>query len=69
MISNITNSKGNVICQDFISGKFDKKQAKQIIENDKTEQRAGHPSLWYSVYAGSVYITSLTGVILAKYKL
>jgi len=67
--SNIINKKGNVICQDFISGNFDKVKVKEIIENDLTEKRAGHPSLWYSIYGGFVYITNLTNITLAKYQI
>ena len=63
----LINKKGNVISQDFISGKFDRNKIKEIIENDTTEKRAGHPSLWYSIYGGFVYITNLTNVTLNKY--
>ena len=69
MKSNIINKIGNVICQDFISGNFDKNKVIEIIENDLTEKRAGHPSLWYSVYGGFVYISSLTGIVINKYQI
>lgn len=66
---NIQNKNGDIIRQDFIVGSFSKEKVKEIIQNDKTPLPAGFPKLWYSVYAGHVYITNLTGVVLKKYKI
>lgn len=63
------NKNGNIIQQDFIAGTFDLKKIKKIIQNDETPLPAGFPKLWYNVYAGHVYITNLTGVVLKKYKM
>lgn len=64
---NVQNKNGDVITQDFVSGKFDTKRVKEIISNDNTPLPAGYPKLWFNVYAHKVFITNLTGVTLQVY--
>lgn len=63
------NKNGDTITQDFVSGKFDAKRVKEIIENDTTPLPIGYPYLWFNVYGGIVYITNLFGVTLKEYQL
>lgn len=42
---NIQNKNGDVIVQDFISGKFNTARVKEIIAKDTTPLPAGYPKL------------------------
>jgi len=64
---NIQNKNGDVITQDFISGRFDIARVKEIIANDTTPLPAGYPKLWFNVYSKKVIITNLTGITLQEY--
>ena len=66
---NLTNKNGDIIIQDFVSGKFDRNKVKKIIQNDTTPLPAGFPKLYFNVYGGFVYVTNLTGVTLTKYQI
>ena len=61
------NKNGDAITQNFVSGSFDAKRVKEIIENDATPLPAGYPRLWFNIYAHKVFITNLTGVTLQEY--
>jgi len=63
----IQNKNGDVITQDFISGRFDIAKVKEIIANDTTPLPAGYPKLWFNVYSNKVIITNLTGITLQEY--
>ena len=63
------NKNGDVITQDFVSGKFDTTRVKEIIARDTTPLPAGYPKLWFNVYAHKVFITNLTGVTLQEYEM
>ena len=64
---NIQNKNGDVITQDFVSGRSDTAKVKEIIANDTTPLPAGYPKLWFNIYAQKVFITNLTGVTLQEY--
>ena len=64
---NIQNKNGDVITQDFISGRFDIARVKEIITNDTTPLPAGYRKLWFNVYSKKVIITNLTGITLQEY--
>lgn len=65
----LINKNGDIIIQDFVSGKFDRNKVKKIIQNDITPLPAGFPKLYFNVYGGFVYITNLLGITLTKYQI